>query len=298
MRKYSLLAMVCSLAACGGGGGGGGSWLSFSPSHLQGVTYQGEPSLNLSITATSSKSISDPVQLGIVLDQSVFTSVVVSPPTGLSELAELTVRNDLPVGVVSGTVEVRICYDDPQTCAQPYAGSPWKVPYQIEVKSSDALPTDVTNGDFGSGTTGWYTWANQGSLSLAATNGMLRVTTSSTDFATSMGLEYDGGIDLEGGTEYSLSFDAKADAPRTIVPMVSENGRDLNGNGFPYDDYIIQGSTLVSPSSVITGLTTTMSHYELDFTMPVTNRYAGVVFYLGGSSSTLYFDNISVSKVP
>jgi len=265
----------------------------------QGVTYQGEPSLSLTIQATSSRTITEQLNVGVVVDGAVFTGGVdVQALSDLQYSARLTVRDDLAVGLKQGNVEVRLCRDSPLVCAQPYEGSPWQVPYQIDVRSSDGLTSDVVNGDFASGTAGWGAWANQGSLSISSSSGVLKATTTSrgpVGVSTSMGLSYDGGIALEAGKRYRLSFDARADASRTIVPMVTENGRDLNADGFPYDDYITE-------TSPVTSLTTTMTSYHLDFTMPVTNRSAGVVFYLGtdsaGSSAAVYLDNVSVTEVP
>ena len=128
-------------------------------------------------------------------------------------------------------------------------------------------------------------------MSASVTGGVLKATiTSAGPDASSMGISYGGGINVESGKAYRLSFDAKADSSRTMVAMVTENGRDLNGNGFPYDDYIIPGP--------IPSLTTTMTSYHYDFAAPITNRDAGVVFYLGGSSANVYLDNVSVTELP
>jgi hypothetical protein len=257
-----------------------------------GITYEGEPALTLELVATSTRTFSEAPNVAILLDGAVFDgNVSLYPVTELEYVAHLTLLPALPVGVQEGTIEVRLCHDDPVECAQPFDGSPWHVPYEIDVRSSADLPTDVSNGDFESGVTGWGAWANQGSLSCSAPGGVLKATIGSPGpDGTSMGISYDGGINLEEGKTYQLSFDAKADGSRTMVAMVTENGRDLNGNGFPYDDYIIPAP--------VPNLTTTMQTFSYTFTMPVTNRSAGVVFYLGGSGANVYIDNVSVTEAP
>lgn len=297
MRMIGRLGLACLLAACGGGGGGGGSgdggtgsWLTFTPARLDGVSYTGEPSLTLQLKATSSKTISGPLQLGILIDGKVFASVDVRKVTALEYGGSLHVLSSLPVGLHEGNLEIRLCRDTPTVCSQPYDGSPWFVPFRIDVRSSAGRPTTVENGDFSQGDKNWAAWANEGRLTSSVSGGVYHATIDSAGpQASSMGITYLGGLSVEAGKKYRLSFDARASANRTMVAMVAENGRDLNHDDFPYDDYIIPGPT---PS-----LTTTMTSYQYDFTAPVTDRDASVVFYLGKSGASVDLDNVAVTPL-
>lgn len=51
----------------------------------------------------------------------------------------LQVSGNLPAGVYDGTLEVRLCQDTPSVCSQPHPGSPWKLPYHIEVKALSSI---------------------------------------------------------------------------------------------------------------------------------------------------------------
>lgn len=151
-RRAPWLAalLVSFLAACGGGGGGGGSdpsppaadnsWLSFSPRQLEADGYADESRV-LRVTATSSRTIDGVVNVGIidargVLDPAGTTIRLLTP---LSYEAEMRVALGLAAGTYSGNFEVRLCRDNPITCAQPIAGSPWLVPYRLVVRAATNL---------------------------------------------------------------------------------------------------------------------------------------------------------------
>ncbi len=138
MRTLVISVALAVLAtACGGGGGGGGSssWLTFSPSSLSATVTQGQ-STTLSLTATAGWMPDVQVHPALGLDDAVFQASQVSitqAPGDLSLTAELLTVPSLAVGDHDGVIEVRVCQDAALTCAQPYADSPWHVPYHIHV---------------------------------------------------------------------------------------------------------------------------------------------------------------------
>jgi outer membrane protein assembly factor BamB len=152
-RPFTLLALLSIassvfLVACGGGGGGGGggagesapsvvdkSWLSFSPSQTELETYAGEPKA-LRIVAVSSRVVEGTFNVGIVDTKGVLDPIYtrVDSPAPLTYEAWMRTASGLATGTYSGTLELRLCRDNPTTCAQPVPGSPWQLPYRIVVQ--------------------------------------------------------------------------------------------------------------------------------------------------------------------
>jgi hypothetical protein len=50
---------------------------------------------------------------------------------------QISALSSRQVGQQSGTLELRLCYDDPLICTRPVSGSPWAIPYKI---TSNAYP--------------------------------------------------------------------------------------------------------------------------------------------------------------
>jgi PQQ-like domain len=140
------LALASSmLCACGGGGGGGGgggednSWLTFTPSPVTVTAYAGD-SPNFSVTARSTKTISEPLNMAIVDRVGVITTSVSIVPVSQTEYrATLQLSPNLGTGTHTGNLEVRLCRDNPVSCQSPYPGSPWQVPYRFAVQSGTNL---------------------------------------------------------------------------------------------------------------------------------------------------------------
>jgi hypothetical protein len=132
--------LSATLVACGGGGGGDAdnSWLQFTPDHLEATTYEGE-SVAVDVTATSSKTISETLYIGVVDTAGVITPDVTITQDGLTFHATVKVSPTLAAGTYTGNITVRLCRDDAATCANPYPGSPWQVPYSFEVLSGTNL---------------------------------------------------------------------------------------------------------------------------------------------------------------
>jgi hypothetical protein len=160
------------------------------------------------------------------------------------------------------------------------------------VAPNPGYPVTPENGDFTAGTDHWTLWLASGgpAASLAVQDGALKATIpdGGADY-WNVQVSYAPGIDLVQGTSYRLSFDAWADAPRSIYASVHENGRDLDGDGSAYRTYAHGLPEL--------GLTSTAQTFQLDFTMPLTNRAATVDFFLGGSTVGVHLDNVTVTEV-
>ncbi len=89
------------------------------------------------------------------------------------------------------------------------------------------------------------------------------------------------GLPVENGFEYMVSFDAYADAPRQISPLLGKNG----------DPW-----TVYSNEEPIT-LTTTKQTYSFTFPMnEPTDLQSRLGFDIGGDGANVYFDNILLRK--
>jgi hypothetical protein len=288
----AALAALC-LAACGGSGGGGSSWIAFNPSSLSATVYEGE-AMRLSITGTARSAATASVNLGVVVDGTIFDaeSVTISEGSGaLSYVFSAKLLPSLSVGKHDGTVEVRVCEDDAVKCNQPYGGSPWHVPYHVQVNANPGYPTSPLNGDFAAGTTHWTKYVASGgpAMSLSVVDGALdlNITNGGVD-PSDLQVSYSPGINLEAGKTYELSFSAWADSDRALWPSVHENGRDLDGNGSPYYTYLVDQPPV--------DLTPTPQTFHSTFTMPITNRAATVDFFVGGSAVDVHIDDVTVSE--
>lgn len=143
----TAMAAALFLAACGGGGGGSSPppppapfSLSFTPATLTASLTEGT-SVAMSVNAAIDRAPTDPISIGII-----DTRGVIRPEVNLEALSQTVVRATLftaptlPAGNYAGSLEVRICRDLPTTCAQPLAGSPWRLPYNITVTTAPVPP--------------------------------------------------------------------------------------------------------------------------------------------------------------
>ncbi len=132
-RAFALLSALV-LTACGGGGGGSNNdWLTFSPTPLKVSAFDRVPQ-TFQVTAHSSRVISQQIYVKIV-DASGVTDGNVqldqSSGDGQTIVATLTTASTLQTGSHTGTFAVWLYTDAAMT--QVYSGSPWNVPYDIEV---------------------------------------------------------------------------------------------------------------------------------------------------------------------
>ena len=158
MKKFAVLIVASLLGACGGGGGGGNSTvppgnpgtapggnndpcLSFSPNPLSLEAKQGSAT-TAAVQATATCNFPGIVNAAIIDNKGVF-----DPNTGLSAAssysytAQLRTAQTLQAGVYEGALEIRLCKDDPKVCAQPHQGSPWRLPYRIQVAPPAVTPS-------------------------------------------------------------------------------------------------------------------------------------------------------------
>lgn len=150
MKNKLVMALAAPLlllfAACGGGGGGAtassstpsvsNNWLSFSPSSVN-IQASAGASVPFTLTATSSKTLTPNFNIGIIDAKGVIqpnASIMENNPYSYS--ATLHTSSQLVAGTYTGTLEVRLCYGDPTTNQDPVEGSPWYVPYSIQVTST------------------------------------------------------------------------------------------------------------------------------------------------------------------
>lgn len=149
MRALGIL-LVLALAGCGGGSGGDVSspsptpdngaengWLSFAWSQDNYTVVNGS-SAALSLTATSSRAIAEQLNARVEVTPDFDGRVSVTAISDLQYRATLQTSPKAALGKHSGQLTVYLCKDAPEVCAQPYPGSPWKVPYQFEVVNAPA----------------------------------------------------------------------------------------------------------------------------------------------------------------
>jgi len=136
-RACALMSMLV-LAACGGGGGGGGGgsgndWLTFSPTPLN-VSAVDHLSQTFQVSAHSSRVISQQLYVKIVDSSGVIDgNVQIDPSAEDSQTIVTTLETSptLQAGSYKGSFAVWLYTDAAMT--QVYDGSPWNVPYDIEV---------------------------------------------------------------------------------------------------------------------------------------------------------------------
>jgi len=139
---HAMLALAAwGLSACGGGdvGSSDNSWLVFTPSSINVTSNVGE-SQAVNVRATSSKTIAETINIGIIDGKGVITTdIVVNAISATEYVATLRISPLLAPGTYTGAIEVRICLDDPIVCQKPVDGSPWQVPYTILINSGTDL---------------------------------------------------------------------------------------------------------------------------------------------------------------
>lgn len=144
MTRASLAAAACAaflMVGCGGGGGDAPNTyqLSFDKTTLQATGTVGTSS-SVEVTAELDRTVAQTVNVAIIDAKGVFSpSVQLLPLSATRYRVTLRLNAALPAGRHQGTLQVRLCLDNPYVCAQPLAGSPWSLPYDITV-------TPATNG--------------------------------------------------------------------------------------------------------------------------------------------------------
>jgi hypothetical protein len=150
----------------------------------------------------------------------------------------------------------------------------------------------LVNGDFSDGQNCWTTWINTGAGASAATsvvNGILYV-----DIANGVDTywyvqQIYPGLQILNGYQYTLRFDAWAQAGRPINVELGENGIDNNGDSNLYTLY-----GFMNPS-----LTTTRTTYTMVVNMSeITDLHARICFNMGANDNDVWIDDVSLSRLP
>lgn len=155
MRLIYSLILVVGLTACGGGGGSDGApgsapqpapqaGLVFEPSTLNVAVTEGEdPEISVSVRAE--KAFEGVVNVAIVDSQGVFSATPeVRRWSAIYHTVYLRLARGLKPGVYSGALSVKLCKDAATACAAPHDGSPWSLPFRIEVKAFGSGLTTLT----------------------------------------------------------------------------------------------------------------------------------------------------------
>ena len=150
MKKFAILVVASFLTACGGGGNStvpagnpgtsptppGGSndpCLTLAPNPLSLKATQGTATTAV-VQATATCNFPGIVNAAVIDNKGVFDpNIGMSAASSSSYTAQLQTAQTLPAGVYEGTLEIRLCKDDPKVCAQPHQGSPWRLPYRLQV---------------------------------------------------------------------------------------------------------------------------------------------------------------------
>ena len=141
----------------------------------------------------------------------------------------------------------------------------------------------VSNGGFTSGTAGWYFHAQGGASATGTVSGGVFHANISKGGTEAWHVQLlQGNVLIQKDSTYLVKFEAYADAERSIQAGVGMNQDPWSGYG---------GTEVL--------LDTVIQEYEFTFKMnSTTNSNSRVVFDLGGSSTNVHIDNVSVSFAP
>ena len=146
----------------------------------------------------------------------------------------------------------------------------------------------VTNGEFNSGTTDWTLFSQSGNAAVLAidnTSQLSGANSAKMDIVTASGTDWhiqfvQAGKSIVAGKRYTVSFEAKAAADRSMSVMLQRTGP-------PYFYYWLTDVPL----------TTTKQTYSYDFQVDSTNiGQVGLFFNLGASAADVWIDNIAFKE--
>ncbi len=149
-----------------------------------------------------------------------------------------------------------------------------------------SCPNMLTNTEFDNGTSNWNLYnqnGNSSTWSVDNTSQLSGVNSAKVDITTVTGTDWHVQLDqetfvLNAGEEYVVYFDAKASVARTIGMIIQERTE-------PWDTYINE----------TVNLTTSATTYgPFTFTPSEADPIAGILFNLGGSTGTVYIDNVKL----
>jgi len=122
-----------------------GAWLTLSPARLTATAHPDE-SIYVQLQAevgefpdVDADSDTPEVRVGIFDATGTFQERVSTLSVNPDEehpryTVTMTTTPQAETGVRTGTLEIRVCQDDPMVCSKPYPGSPWHLPFQILIE--------------------------------------------------------------------------------------------------------------------------------------------------------------------
>ena len=269
-----LAALCAALSGCGSPGGDGAE----PPPEVSSLTsYYGNARVKLGW-----KEPSDAAYTGAEISGSGFATATV--PKGTNRKAIIGLANDTEYSFT-----VTALYGEERSEGLSIKATP----------NGGAGSNLVENGSFADGLRSWRLdvgrdWGSGelGYGTIAVESGVLHVSTTEIgddfDISRLQAVQKYPGFYLRSGKSYRVSFDAWADAARSLSVSVWENGRDLDGNGskwFPYGG--VKDFTLG----------TTSQTFSYDIAMTLDNDDAGMAFFCGSSLGDSYIDNVSIEEL-
>jgi len=297
LGMWSIATAMLFLTACGGGGGSDKP-AAPSPSFSiakNSITFTAPVTGATPVSQTVTGSILN-VNSNIYLRVDIEGTAVMDAGVAVTGTTTGTITitpyapGDLGVGTYASTITVHASLDAAGNNQIP--GSPKTINVTYTVTDAPGVTAGselLLNGDFSDGTTHWNAYTQNGAAgSFALEQGLLHyaITTVGANYYD-VQLQYLGGFSCILNKQYRLSFEARADATKTISTTINENGHDLDGNGINYSAHAYKEFTI----------STIKATYTLDFTMPVTNNDAGLLFLIGADDSDLYIDNVSFKEI-
>jgi outer membrane protein assembly factor BamB len=143
LRQIAVAALAAlTLSACGGGGGGGGGGAAsvaptyaLTPATLRASVVAGYPS-TVNFSAKQSVTFIGVTYVKVVPDADVIDpNIIFSGDPGGTFNVEVKTAAALPPGHYSGNITINVCAD--ANCNSQLAGSPFKLPYDIDVTPAD-----------------------------------------------------------------------------------------------------------------------------------------------------------------
>lgn len=148
LRQIAVAALTAlALSACGGGGGGAASVAPtyvLTPATLQATTAAGY-STTVNLSAKQSVTFLGVTYLKVVPDADVIDpNVIISGDPGGTFKVEVKTAAALKPGHYSGNISINVCSD--ANCNAQLAGSPFKLPYDIDVIPADGAVSAYNEG--------------------------------------------------------------------------------------------------------------------------------------------------------
>lgn len=153
---------------------------------------------------------------------------------------------------------------------------------QVEIIVNETINM-LSNGDFSNGFDAWTTYVNAAATANHdVASGELEAIVGNGGSETWHVQYYQGGLEIENGADYKISFDARSTGNRSIAVSIEKNGEPWTGF------YSAQPN-----------LTSQTQSFSYEFTMEEATEINGrVAFNVGNSNNDVYIDNVVLEKIP